>query len=155
MEARKKRKEPLWGWVVVIAALALGGYYTLWPTPNNPLSEPPTSEQVTQGQKIFQQNCAACHGPAATGQNPKRPKGGMMANGTHLAPALNGTGHAWHHANELLFNTVKHGSMAKDSPMRGFADRLSDEEIVSVLQYVKSLWPDEIRVRHAMMGKGG
>jgi mono/diheme cytochrome c family protein len=34
--------------------------------------------------------------------------------------------------------------------MRGFKDKLSDDDIVAVLQYVKSLWPDEIQVRHAM-----
>jgi len=33
--------------------------------------------------------------------------------------------------------------------MRGFKDKLSDDDIVAVLQYVKSLWPDEIQVRHA------
>ena len=50
----------------------------------------------------------------------------------------------------MLFSTVKDGSVAKDSTMLGFKEKLSDDDIVAVLQYVKSLWPDEIQVRHAM-----
>ena len=35
--------------------------------------------------------------------------------------------------------------------MRGFGDRLSDEKIVAVIQYFKSLWPEKIRTHHAML----
>ena len=60
-----------------------------------------------------------------------------------------GTGHAWHHPNSVLFKTIKHGSIASDSSMRAFSNRLSDKEIVMIIYYFKSLWPDPIREKHS------
>ena len=71
----------------------------------------------------------------------------------YLAPALNGTGHAWHHPNSVLFKTIKHGSIASDSSMRAFSNRLSDKEIVMIIHYFKSLWPDPIREKHSNLNK--
>ena len=103
------------------------------------------------GHQLYMSNCSTCHGAQGEGQNPNSPKGGINANGTYIAPSLNGAGHTWHHSNEVLFKTVKEGSIASDSPMRGFGDRLSDEKIVTVIQYFKSLWPEKIRTHHAML----
>ena len=83
------------------------------------------------------------------GQNQYFPMGGISKDGSYLAPALNVTGHAWHHPDSVLFKTIKHGSIASDSSMRAFSERLSDEEIVLVIQYFKSLWPESIREKHA------
>jgi len=148
--ATRRRKALLLGWGILLVLLTAGGYLAFQGTSADALNQPPTSNQIAQGRQIYQQNCAACHGVQAGGQDHKQPKGGIQADGTQLAPALNGAGHAWHHDNTLLFNTVKNGSVASDSPMQGFAGRLSDDAIVSVLQYIKSLWPAVIRTRHAM-----
>ena len=75
----------------------------------------------------------------------------MKDQGGYLAPALNGTGHAWHHPDEVLFRIIHEGSIAEDSPMRGFAGKLSDSEIVASIHYFKSLWPEEILNRHKEM----
>ena len=157
-QAKKRKESPLmWGLVLLPLVLA-GGFYFFngASSAQAALTKPPTSAQIAQGQELFAQNCASCHGDEGVGENPRSPKGGVKDNGVYLAPALNGTGHMWHHPNTMLFNTVKHGSIAKDSPakdspMKGFEGRLTDEEIVSVIQYLKSLWPQEIQLRHSMM----
>ncbi|MEE8435324.1 MAG: cytochrome c [bacterium] len=105
-------------------------------------------EQIARGKALFAKNCAICHGPQARGQNPLSPRGGRTSAGAYLAPALNGTGHAWHHPADALFETIKNGSLASDSPMRGFEGRLGDGEIRDVLGYLFSLWPPQIRARY-------
>jgi mono/diheme cytochrome c family protein len=157
--SQKQNRQPrrsLWAAGLLLLPVA-GGllYFQLSPSaPLEALAQNPTPTQLEQGRTLFAQNCAACHGPQAVGQLPKSPKGGIQADGTYLAPALNGNGHAWHHPNQVLFETIKHGSIAPDSPMRGFSGRLNDEEIVAVIQYFKSLWPATIRERHMMMMEG-
>ena len=46
---------------------------------------------------------------------------------------------------------IQEGSIAEDSPMRGFDEKLSDAEIVASIHYFKSLWPKEILNRHKEM----
>ena len=145
-----KKKEPLWLWGGLALFIIIGAVAYYYYQPPSTLSATATPEQIVLGEQLFSENCLSCHGAKATGENPAQSRGGQKADGSYLAPALNGNGHAWHHPNEMLFSTVKNGSVAKDSPMRGFKDKLSDDDIVAVLQYVKSLWPDEIQVRHAM-----
>ena len=135
----------------IIAFLLASIWYLYKSSPIEALSLEPDSEQIHRGKTIYEKNCSTCHGAQGEGQNPNSPKGGINANGTYIAPSLNGAGHAWHHSNEVLFKTVKEGSIASDSPMRGFGDRLSDEKIVTVIQYFKSLWPEKIRTHHAML----
>ena len=121
--------------------------------PLDSLSRTPSQIELSQGSELFTQNCSSCHGVEGVGQNPESPNGGMLDGGGYLAPALNGTGHAWHHPNLVLFKTIKHGSIASDSSMRAFSDRLSDKEIVMIIHYFKSLWPDPIREKHSNLNK--
>ena len=37
--------------------------------------------------------------------------------------------------------------------MRAFSNRLSDKEIVMIIHYFKSLWPDPIREKHSNLNK--
>ncbi|MDX2470446.1 MAG: c-type cytochrome, partial [SAR324 cluster bacterium] len=85
--------------------------------------------QIRFGAQVFSQNCASCHGKGAVGENSQFIKGGAKIGGGYWAPALNGTAHAWHHPPEMLWEIVKFGSMAQDSPMRGFKGKLSDQEM--------------------------
>ncbi len=146
----KKRTNQYILFSTLIAFFLISIWYLFKSTPLEALSLEPDSEQIHRGKTIYEKNCSSCHGTQAEGQNPNSPKGEMNENGSYIAPALNGTGHAWHHSNEVLFKTVKEGSIDTDSPMRGFGDRLSDEKIVTVIQYFKSLWPEKIRTHHAM-----
>ncbi len=127
--------------------VAVGWFF--WPSPSTSLASAPTPESIQLGAQVFQKNCASCHGPGAIGQDPQQPMGGMTVDNSYLAPALNGTGHAWHHPDKLLIDIITNGSVVQESPMRGFKGRLSDQEIAAVLHYFKSLWPPEVQERHA------
>jgi len=101
-----------------------------------------TNEQVVQGQKIFAENCAVCHGDKGQGlvANWKKPD----ADGKFPAPPLNGTAHTWHHSKELLMRTVNEGGIALGGVMPPFKDKLTDVEKEAILAHVMSLWPKEI-----------
>ena len=99
------------------------------------------------GQAIFASVCAACHGAGGEGQPDWHIR---KADGTLPAPPLNGEGHTWHHADGLLYRIVSKGGQLWEDPslpqlrsgMPGFEMQLSREEIIAVLEYVKSLWVD-------------
>jgi mono/diheme cytochrome c family protein len=145
-----------WTWALVLAvALGFAGFATepLWRPALTPALPP--HELAARGAALYQQNCAACHGPNAEGQVPGQPNGGTRPDGTYIAPALNGTAHAWHHAPQMLFKLVKDGSPAPDSPMKGWAGKMSDPEIAAVLAYIQSLWPERLRQRYRAMHDQG
>jgi len=77
--------------------------------------------------------------------------------GHNLSPPLNGSGHTWHHSDELLHNIIKHGfvNLVKNykGKMVGFGDKMSDKQIDSVLSYIKSHWEDEIYERQISISK--
>ena len=139
--------------IALLLALVVGLFlFEPWSLFSKPIWEQtPSSKSIAEGKQVFATNCAVCHGEMAVGENSNRPMGGMKDQGGYLAPALNGTGHAWHHPDAVLFNIIQEGSIAEDSPMRGFAGRLSDAEIVASIHYFKSLWPKEILNRHKEM----
>jgi len=68
------------------------------------------------------------------------------------APAHDETGHTWHHADDQLFEVVKYGpAVAMGDPdyrstMPAFSNDLSDDDIIYVLLYIRSTWPNEQRV---------
>jgi len=135
---------------MVFVLLLLGSFAYFYEAPPS-LAAPLTSQQ---GKELFAKNCMSCHGDEAVGQDPQNnPRGGMDSKDTYIAPALNGKGHAWHHSDEVLFNTIKNGSLAEDSSMRAHKDHMSDDEIKAVILYFKSLWPRKIQVQHAQRSK--
>lgn len=104
------------------------------------------AELVAQGAAIYEAECAACHGADLEGQADWRER---LPNGRLPAPPHDETGHTWHHPDELLLAITAMGTAALvggdyESDMMGFADRLSEAEIVAVLSYIKSTWPAEI-----------
>ena len=110
----------------------------------SPPKEAPTtpSSPVVQGQKVFAVNCVACHGINGQGQENWHIR---KADGTLPAPPLNGDGHTWHHGDGLLYRIVREGGAELAVPgfksaMPAFAEVLSHQEIIAVLNYLKSLW---------------
>jgi len=121
------------------------------------LSSPLMSDKASDGKVLFHTYCAPCHGSEAIGQDPSSPSGGWLEDGTLIAPALNGTAHAWHHEPDLLFSYVKNGSVSSDSPMPSFGDDLTDDQIWLIIRYYQSLWPERIRkiyLQHFPTGLG-
>lgn len=96
---------------------------------------------VDLGNRLFQQNCAACHGIEAEGtKNWKQTDG----NGNYPPPPLNGSAHAWHHSIPQLARSIKEGGVKIGGVMPPFGDRLSNPEILALIAYFQSKWPDEI-----------
>ena len=58
---------------------------------------------VQAGEKIYQAQCASCHGPNLEGQPDWRTRD---ANGFLPAPPHDATGHTWHHADDLLLSLI-------------------------------------------------
>lgn len=103
------------------------------------------ADTIAHGQRLFAQHCSPCHGQQAVGENPANPMGGWNPQVGPVAPALNGTGHAWHHEPEYLFQTVRNGSTVQGSRMRGWKGAMSDYDMVAVIAYVQSLWPPRLQ----------
>ena len=101
-------------------------------------------EEIKKGAILFSENCSICHGPDGIGEDPARPMGGLKPDGSYIAPALNGTAHAWHHPDDMLFSIIKNGSKAESSSMRGFNGKLTNDEINLTMVYFQSLWPPKI-----------
>jgi len=105
-----------------------------------------SDEQVSQGEKLFLQNCAGCHGENAEATpNWKQ----TDADGNYPPPPLNGSAHAWHHDLDLLRRTVREGGAKLGGQMPAFEGVLSAEETDRVIAYFQSKWPDDIFQRWA------
>lgn len=109
---------------------------------------------VARGANVYEANCASCHGADLEGQANWRSPG---EDGRLPAPPHDETGHTWHHDGDTLFQLTKYGvgALINDpdyaSNMPSYDGVLSDEEIIAVLSYIKSTWPEEIRARHTEM----
>ncbi|BBL33874.1 hypothetical protein Nstercoris_00099 [Nitrosomonas stercoris] len=97
--------------------------------------------QIAHGQMLFQKNCAVCHGQNAEGTSDWRTP---LENGRYPPPPLNGTAHAWHHTTEELKRFILNGGPPGEGRMPGWEGILTDQEIDTILIWIKSLWPDEV-----------
>ena len=110
--------------------------------------------QINLGKSLYVTHCASCHGDNLQGQpnwNTKKDK-----DGHNLSPPLNGTGHTWHHSQEQLFNIIRHGfkiyNENYDGKMQG-NEKLNDNDIWSILAYMKSVWPESIQKKYDTISK--
>jgi len=95
----------------------------------------------SRGLKLYQKNCASCHGKNAEGTPDWRK---TEDDGMFPPPPLNGTGHTWHHPTKVLVNLIKNGTAKIGGKMPAWKDKLSDQEINDILAWIKAQWPDEI-----------
>ena len=114
------------------------------------LLRPGDKDVVVRGAEIYAQQCASCHGKNLEGQPNWRSR---MPTGRMPAPPHDESGHTWHHNDRLLFRLTKEGPAAVignnyQSDMKGYAETLSDRDIIAVLSYIKSKWPSHVRARH-------
>ena len=116
--------------------------------------KPEDPDIVALGKQVYATNCASCHGTNLEGApNWKLPD----KDGLFPAPPHDETGHTWHHSEKLLFDLTKYGlakvAGLKDrkSNMPVYENVLSDEDIIAVLSFIKSSWPEEIKRRHTRM----
>lgn len=115
--------------------------------------DPRDAAQVARGQTLYSKHCASCHGANLEGQpdwKKRRPNGRLPA------PPHDASGHTWHHPDFVLFDITKRGASAvagggHQSDMPPFAGNMSDEEIWSVLAFIKSNWPPDIQQKQAQI----
>lgn len=104
-------------------------------------------EQVAFGSRVYGRICSSCHGSNLDGQlGWQQP----LKDGTRLAPAHNTDGETFHHSDKNLFRVVKFGGdylkpESGQSRMPAFEKKLTDDEIWSVIAYIKSNWPVELQ----------
>lgn len=116
----------------------------------NGLTDSPASE-IAVGETVYQNNCAACHGVNLEGEADWKIQND---DGSFRAPPHTADGHTWHHPDAQLIEAIEKGgsrleglNIGGTSNMPAYADILSDEEIRAVLVFLKSRWPDEIRLQ--------
>ncbi len=107
---------------------------TLKPNPRNFAS-------VMNGAKLFQTNCAACHGTQGEGAPDWRIPD---QNGKFRPPPLNGSGHMWHHPLPVLLSIIRDGTAAQGGTMPAWEDKLSERDMVDVIAWLQSKWSKEI-----------
>ena len=107
-------------------------------------------EQVARGAPVYAENCAVCHGQNGEGTKNWRQR---TDDGKFPPPPINGTGHAWHHPIKILGAQIKFGAPGGQGSMPGFADKLSDEQIVDVIARFQDTWSDKIYTAWSDMNK--
>jgi mono/diheme cytochrome c family protein len=149
------------GWIIlsgaILGAAAVGFAWqqfsrtaeATWADPSNPAL-------VSLGRDAYRTHCAACHGANLEGEKNWRQR---RADGTLPAPPHDESGHTWHHSDRVLFDITKQGGQRNAPPgfvsrMPGFAGTMSDREIHAVLAYIKSRWPEAVRLRQDRINAG-
>lgn len=115
---------------IAVAALALSA------------SAAPRESRIERGRKVYQAQCAACHGVRGEGQHGWE---GLDAAGERPAPPHDARGHTWKHSDAMLYRIVAEGwrdpfNKTQRLTMPAFAPTLRPEEIRAVIDYLKTLW---------------
>jgi mono/diheme cytochrome c family protein len=91
---------------------------------------PASPESVAAGQQLYLRQCASCHG-----------RNGEGGPGNDLIPPAPGlVGAHWEHGSTdgAIFANIRNG-IAPDFNMVPFKDKLKDDEIWSVVNYIRSI----------------
>ena len=105
---------------------------------------------IDLGRVVYAENCGSCHGVVLEGAANWRQRD---VDGYLPAPPHDETGHTWHHSDSYLFLMTKYGietMIGKSYPnnMPAYEDKLTDEEILAALSYIKSTWSGPIQRQH-------
>jgi mono/diheme cytochrome c family protein len=108
----------------------------------NGITAPPVptldSTRVAEGETLYVQYCASCHGRNLEGA----PKWKVpLADGSYPPPPHDSAGHTWHHKDELLIDIIQNGGNPKNNPlMPAFKEHLTHDQVVALLEFLKSRW---------------
>ena len=118
------------------------------PAPEIPPLPTLGSDEIAIGQEVYAENCAECHGENLEGEaNWKK----QNEDNSFRSPPHDTNGHTWHHGDGVLIESIELGgarlpnNIGGSSNMPAFNETLTEEEIVAVLTYIKSTWPEDIR----------
>ncbi len=145
--SKEKRKQTMWmlvglGFIALAIILLNNGEWSGGPVVINNTAVPPVpalrAEMVAEGEVLYQQYCAECHGVDLKGLPTwKEP----LADGSLPPPPQDDTGHTWHHPDRQLIEIIQNGgNVAFNSKMPAFGDKLTEGQIVSILEFFKSKW---------------
>lgn len=95
------------------------------------------SDQIELGKTIYAQQCASCHATNLEGQPNWKQTG---SDGKLPAPPQDSSGHTWHHSDDVLIAIIVNGGDPSYSNMPAFNETLTNDEIIAVLDYIKSSW---------------
>ena len=104
---------------------------------------------IKNGEQLYQKNCSSCHMRNLSGHPKWQTK--LDDDGHRQAPPLNGKGHTWHHAPKELFQTIRYGYKKINPNYKGKMignEKLTDDEVWSILNYIKSIWPENIKTKY-------
>ena len=107
-------------------------------------------EQIQTGSRVFQDECAQCHGAQAQGITADWRE--RFDDGSFPPPPLNGSAHAWHHPLSVLLQVINQGGVPLGGQMPAFANRISDKEKLAAIAYFQSFWNDELYGNWEQMG---
>ena len=124
---------------VVAVSSAAVGCGAAEPSADEAAALPAGEAGQRSGPQIFAAVCATCHGERGEGANDWKVRD---EDGRLPPPPLNGDGHTWHHADGVLYRIVRDGgaTFGAGSNMPAFGETLTREEIIAVLEYIKTLW---------------
>ncbi|KAA9009490.1 cytochrome c [Histidinibacterium aquaticum] len=106
---------------------------------------------IDAGAALYAEHCASCHGAELEGQPDWQSPG---PDGVLPAPPHDVTGHTWHHDSQLLLDYVRLGGAAAleargvsgfESGMPGLGDQLSESDILDILGFIRSTWPEHAK----------
>lgn len=151
-ETKLRIRQPLAGLAALFLAACSPGETGTTPAPKTGTQVPVFGTQasyeqwfepgtVALGERVYQANCATCHGADGEGA-PNWTEPGP--DGRYPPPPLNGTGHAWHHPLRMLMQVVRNGSPGGKGNMPAWKEKLSDEEILAAIAWFQSKWPQEL-----------
>lgn len=100
-----------------------------------------TDAFAEKGQRVYDTNCAACHGSIGQGAFNWRQRG---SDGRMPPPPLNGSGHTWHHPAGVLLHVILNGSPGGQGNMPAWKDKLTREEVAAVIARFQAWWSDEV-----------
>jgi S-disulfanyl-L-cysteine oxidoreductase SoxD len=136
------------GAIFFCAGLGAILFYAFGGNTAKPLIDSSDQGLVARGKAVYANQCAACHGDMLQGQPDWRRR---LPNGRLPAPPHDASGHTWHHPDEVLLDIVRNGLVpgktapeGYESDMPAYRNLLSDSDIIAVLAYIKSTWPEDI-----------
>jgi mono/diheme cytochrome c family protein len=121
--------------VITGCAMAPSRQMTITP-PQTPIAAASTPEALAVGARLYQQYCVHCHGTEGK---------------SSIASPLDQYGHAWHHPDSFLTQTIREGTTPArpdlaipDVAMPSFEAVLTAEEIHILIAFFKTSWtPDQ------------
>ncbi|WP_241232924.1 c-type cytochrome [Paracoccus haematequi] len=142
---------PKWAICLLVVGFATGGGWVVWGYGK--------TVDLQRGAQLYSEHCAVCHGAQLEGQ----PDWQIAdENGILPAPPHDRYGHTWHHDDAMLEDYIRRGGQAviddmgvsMTSGMPAFGSSLSDDEIGTILAFIKSTWPKRIQAIQASKNDG-